>query len=403
MSEWKTYKLGEIGKIITGKTPPTANAEYFGDEYPFITPRDMNTQKVILSTERYLSKKGKELLKNNLLPPKSICISCIGSDLGKVVVTLKDSFTNQQLNSIICNENFDKNFIYYVCIQLSETIRSIGKSSTAVPIVNKSTFSELEFSAPDLATQTQIAQILTSLDDKIELNLQMNQTLEAMAQALFKEWFVDFNFPNFDGELQNDLPKGWRLGSLSEIINFVVDNRGKTPNSLIEKENNYPLIEVNSLINSRVVTQQHLAKKYVDEETYNNWFRKGHPQKGDVLFSTVGSIGEISLVFDEKFCIAQNIIALRSIFNGSFLFFTLKNLKQSLLSLDISSVQPSIKVPHLLKSEILIPNEEIIKDYEESILPIIEKINENSIQIQSLTQTRDTLLPKLMSGQIAIK
>jgi type I restriction enzyme S subunit len=231
----------------------------------------------------------------------------------------------------------------------------------------------------------------------------MNQTLEAMAQALFKEWFVDFNFPNFDGELQNDLPKGWRLGSLSEIINFVVDNRGKTPNSLIEKENNYPLIEVNSLINSRVVTQQHLAKKYVDEETYNNWFRKGHPQKGDVLFSTVGSIGEISLVFDEKFCIAQNIIALRSIFNGSFLFFTLKNLKQSLLSLDISSVQPSIKVPHLLKSEILIPNEEIIKDYEESILPIIEKINENSIQIQSLTQTRDTLLPKLMSGQIAIK
>jgi type I restriction enzyme S subunit len=100
MSEWKTYKLGEIGKIITGKTPPTANAEYFGDEYPFITPRDMNTQKVILSTERYLSKKGKELLKNNLLPPKSICISCIGSDLGKVVVTLKDSFTNQQLNSM---------------------------------------------------------------------------------------------------------------------------------------------------------------------------------------------------------------------------------------------------------------------------------------------------------------
>ncbi len=183
----------------------------------------------------------------------------------------------------------------------------------------------------------------------------------------------------------------------------MVDNRGKTPNTLIEKENNYPLIEVNSLINSRVVTQQHLAKKYVDEETYNNWFRKGHPQKGDVLFSTVGSIGEISLVFDEKFCIAQNIIALRSFFNGSFLFFALKNLKQSLLSLDISSVQPSIKVPHLLKSEILIPNDEIIKAYEESILPIIEKINENSIQIQTLTQTRDALLPKLMCGKIEEK
>jgi type I restriction enzyme S subunit len=274
---------------------------------------------------------------------------------------------------------------------------------SAQPGANAKQFADFEFPLPDLTTQTQIAQILTSLDDKIELNLQMNQTLEATAQALFKEWFVNFNFPNFDGELQNDLPNGWRMGSLSEIVSFVVDNRGKTPNTLIEKENNYPLIEVNSLINSRVVTQQHLAKKYVDEETYNNWFRKGHPKKGDVLFSTVGSIGEISLVFDEKFCIAQNIIALRSIFNGSFLFFTLKNLKQSLLSLDVSSVQPSIKVPHLLKSEILIPNEEIIKAYEESILPIIEKINENSIQIQTLTQTRDTLLPKLMSGKIEIK
>jgi type I restriction enzyme S subunit len=77
-------------------------------------------------------------------------------------------------------------------------------------------------------------------------------------------------------------------------------------------------------------------------------------------------------------------------------------LKQSLLSLDISSVQPSIKVPHLIKSEILIPNEGTIKAYEESIFPIIEKVNENSIQIQTLTQTRDTLLPKLMSGKLEL-
>lgn len=193
------------------------------------------------------------------------------------------------------------------------------------------------------------------------------------------------------------------MGKLKEIISYIVDNRGKTPLTITENDGNYPLIEVNSLIDSQVVTQQHLARKYVDEETYNSWFRKGHPQKGDVLFSTVGSIGSISLVFDEKFCIAQNIIALRSIFSGSFLFFTLKQIKQSLLSLDISSVQPSIKVPHLLNSEILLPNTNIIKSYEKSISPIIEKINKNSIQIQTLTQTRDSLLPRLMSGKIKIE
>ena len=304
-------------------------------------------------------------------------------------------------------KKIDPNFLFYYLTtdEIVYYLNSVAEANTTTyPAFNASLFENIEVTIPeDINTQTQIAQILTSLDDKIELNLQMNQTLEAMAQAIFKEWFVDFNFPGFHGEFVDGLPKGWRIGKLKEIVCFIVDNRGKTPITISEEEGNYPLIEVNSLINSQVVTQQHLAKKFVDEEAYNTWFRKGHPQKGDVLFSTVGSIGSVSLVFDEKFCIAQNIIALRSIFKGYFLFFTLKHLKQTLLSLDISSVQPSIKVPHLLNSEILIPDYNTVKSYEESILPLIDKINENSIQIQTLTQTRDSLLPKLMSGRIKIK
>jgi len=100
MSEGKTYKLVDVGKIITGKTPSTLEADNFGIEYPFITPRDMNTQKFVLSTERYLSEKGKILLKNNILPKNAICVSCIGSDLGKVVMTqakmLADDFINNK-------------------------------------------------------------------------------------------------------------------------------------------------------------------------------------------------------------------------------------------------------------------------------------------------------------------
>ncbi len=378
MSEWKTYKLSELVEIKYGKD----HKHLVDGEIPLYGSGGIM---------RYVD--------TPLYEQESILIPRKGTLSNLFYLNIPFWSVDTMFYTKIKAGNNGK-YLYYLLKSMDLASMNVG---SAVPSLTTEVLNKVEINVPDEATQKEIAQILSSLDDKIELNLQMNQTLEAMAQALFKEWFVNFNFPNFDGELQNDLPKGWRMGSLSEIISFVVDNRGKTPNTLIEKENNYPLIEVNSLINSRVVTQQHLAKKYVDDETYNNWFRKGHPQKGDVLFSTVGSIGEISLVFDEKFCIAQNIIALRSIFNGSFLFFTLKNLKQSLLSLDISSVQPSIKVPHLLKSEILIPNEEIIKAYEESILPIIEKINENSIQIQTLTQTRDTLLPKLMTGKIEIR
>ena len=405
MSEWKTYTLGKdvvtkLGDGLHGTPIYDDNGEYY-----FINGSNLVDGKIVINSNTKKVTEEEFIKYKKELSDKTILLGINGT-IGNVALYNNElCILGKSAAYLNINDDFDKQFIRYVLTNdhFQNYIKN-NASGTTIKNVGLGLLREYEFSAPvDKAQQQEIAQILTSLDDKIELNLQMNQTLEAMAQALFKEWFVNFNFPNFDGELQNDLPKGWRMGSLSEIISFVVDNRGKTPNTLIEKENNYPLIEVNSLINSRVVTQQHLAKKYVDDETYNNWFRKGHPQKGDVLFSTVGSIGEISLVFDEKFCIAQNIIALRSIFNGSFLFFTLKNLKQSLLSLDISSVQPSIKVPHLLKSEILIPNEEIIKAYEESILPIIEKINENSIQIQTLTQTRDTLLPKLMTGKIEIR
>jgi type I restriction enzyme S subunit len=402
MTEWKTYKLGDLGTLARGKSKhrPRDASFLYGGKYPFIQTGDIKAANHKISTHtQTLSDEG--LKQSKLWDKGTICITIAANIADTAILAYPACFPDSVIGFVPNKEVCDVDFMEY---QLQFAKRNLQSHSigSVQDNINLGTFLNFTVDIPDLPTQTQIAQILTSLDDKIELNLQMNQTLEAMAQALFKEWFVNFNFPNFDGELQNDLPKGWRMGSLSEIISFVVDNRGKTPNTLIEKENNYPLIEVNSLINSRVVTQQHLAKKYVDDETYNNWFRKGHPQKGDVLFSTVGSIGEISLVFDEKFCIAQNIIALRSIFNGSFLFFTLKNLKQSLLSLDISSVQPSIKVPHLLKSEILIPNEGTIKAYEESIFPIIEKVNENSIQIQTLTQTRDTLLPKLMSGKLEL-
>lgn len=410
MSELKKYKLGDLGFFFGGVT--SIKQEDYGFGTPFLPYKNVyKNSKVNINELELMNVRPQDVEKRSAIYG-DIFFTASSETPDEVAMSsvLLDDVENLTFNGF-CKRFRLNNFKTLLPEYARYLFRDVSFRREVYQLatgdirfnISQESLANIEIEIPDIKTQREIAQILTSLDDKIELNLQMNQTLEAMAQAIFKEWFVDFKFHGFDGQLVNGLPKGWRIGSLSEIISFVVDNRGKTPNTLIEKENNYPLIEVNSLINSRVVTQQHLAKKYVDEETYNNWFRKGHPQKGDVLFSTVGSIGEISLVFDEKFCIAQNIIALRSFFNGSFLFFALKNLKQSLLSLDISSVQPSIKVPHLLKSEILIPNDEIIKAYEESILPIIEKINENSIQIQTLTQTRDALLPKLMCGKIEEK
>lgn len=378
MSEWKSYKLKEVAEIKYGKDHKhlsDGNIPVYG------------SGGIMRYADTFLYDK-----ESILIPRKGTLSNLFYVDIPFWSV---DTMFYTKIK-----EGNNGRYLYYLLKSMNLAAMNVG---SAVPSLTTEVLNKIEINIPDEATQTEIASILSSLDDKIELNLQMNQTLEAMAQAIFKEWFVNFNFPGFDGELVDGLPNGWRILELNEIISFVVDNRGKTPPILEDGGKGIPLIEVNALINSPVVAQQHLAKKYVDKETYANWFRKGHPEKGDVLFSTVGSIGEMAISFGEQICIAQNIIALRSKFKGYFLYFTLKSIKQNLLSLDISSVQPSIKVPHLLKQEVLVPSNEIINEFENIITPLLERIFENEMDIRILTQIRDSLLPKLMTGKIEIK
>ena len=114
MSEWKEVSLSELGKTITGKTPSSQYPEDFGDEVPFITPSDSFEKKYISRSERYLSRLGSDRLKDKIISSDSIMVTCIGSAMGKVAKNSLPSVTNQQINSIIVNENFDSDYIYYL-------------------------------------------------------------------------------------------------------------------------------------------------------------------------------------------------------------------------------------------------------------------------------------------------
>lgn len=156
------------------------------------------------------------------------------------------------------------------------------------------------------------------------------------------------------------MSSNWTLYSVGECLEKVIDNRGKTP-PLSGMANGVPLVEINALTGSAKFPNLRIIKKFVGNETYNTWFRSGHPTTGDILFSTVGSIGEVAIVNTQNICIAQNIIALRPnnrVITTDYLYYFLKtpSTQKKLKSLDISSVQPSIKVPHLLAIEILVPS-----------------------------------------------
>ena len=388
---WNVLKIGNIGRIVTGKTPPTQYAENFGNKYPFITPRDMSGQKRINQTERYLSEKGKNEVKNCLLPVNAICVSCIGSDMGKVVMTTTNSITNQQLNSIICNDSFNPDFIYYALVNISSGLRNIGHNSTAVPILNKTDFSNFEISVPDIFTQRRIAEILSALDDKIELNRQTNATLEAIAQAIFKEWFVDFNFPGATGEMVESelgmIPKGWRVGKLEEIItNF---DRKRVPLSSRERENRkgaFPYYGAASILD------------YVDDYIFDGVY---------LLMGEDGTVitedGKPVLQYvSGKFWVNNHTHVLqgKKPFSTEYVLLQLKN--TNVKHIVTGAVQPKINQGNMNELPVVIPDEFTLLSFQDIITPIFSNVLDTEQETSILTGIRDNLLPKLMNGEIEV-
>ena len=236
MEEWKKYKIGDIGKVITGKTPKTNVEKNYGGNIPFLTPSDDLSQKYAPKTAKTLTKLGLLEVKNCLLPPDSVCVSCIGSDLGKVVMLQRETVTNQQFNSIIPKKEYDPNFIYYIMNIIGRELNFLSKTSTAVPIINKSVFSNYTVHIPSLELQKQIADILSVLDDKIALNTRINDNLEQQAQALYKSWFVDFEpFKGgkfVDSEL-GEIPEGFSVIKVGDICSSIYDSSNLSKINLV--------------------------------------------------------------------------------------------------------------------------------------------------------------------------
>ena len=195
----------------------------------------------------------------------------------------------------------DPDFIYYLIISkfvrepaIKSMVGSSGRQRVQTDVV-----ANLELNIPDLETQKRIAKILSSLDDKIECNNQINKNLEDQVNALFSIMFGYF--------IDNLNNSSVRLGEIVESI----DNRGKTP-PLSDIPTEYPIIDVKALSGSSRIINYDNCTKYVTQETYNQWFRNGHPQEYDILISTVGSLAEVKLFLGNIGCIAQNVVGFRS-------------------------------------------------------------------------------------------
>ena len=269
-------------------------------------------------------------------------------------------------------------------------------------------FCDLELPVPTLEKQKEIIKEYHTITDRIKLNEQLNQKLEDTAQSIYKEWFVNFEFPDENGnsyksnggemvycdELEIEIPKGWFFDTLQNITS-TIDNRGKTPPHFKTKTN-LPLIEIGSLKKDGRIIDLSKCIKYLDQKTYENNFRSGHPQKKDILFSTVGSLAESKIICNEKCSIAQNIVAFRSNEDiGFYLYQYLKNSINSIMQYNIGSVQSSIKVSQLVEFKVLIPLKEVVKSFETIIDKVTCQIANYTKEIEILSELNGVLLSKM--------
>ena len=374
--------ISDLGRIVTGKTPRTSNAENYGGNIPFLTPSDDLSGKFAPQTVKTITEEGLSEVKNCLLPSKSVCVSCIGSDLGKVVITNVPTVTNQQFNSIIPTEEYNTDFIYYLMTIVGKHLNFLSKTSTAVPIINKSTFADFEIEVPSLENQRRIAKILSSLDDKIELNRRINDNLEQQAQALFKSWFVDFE-PFKDGEFVESelgmIPKGWRVGKLGELCQF---KRGKNLLSKDAKFGDVPVVAGG-----------------LEPSCYHNISNSKSPV---VTVSGSGAnAGFMRMYYQEVWASDCSFID-SSCENLLFVYYFLSINRRLLKHAQTGAVQPHVKPADIHDFNIVIPPYNEIKKFQTKVSPIVINNGKNEQESKKLILLRDTLLPQLMSGELKV-
>lgn len=399
MVEMKKYKLGDLGKIVTGKTPRTSIEENYGGDIPFITPSDDLSVKDIHEVSKKITELGLKEVKNCLLPPRSICVSCIGSDMGKVVMTSVPSVTNQQFNSIIPNESFDADYIYYLMISIGQQMKNkLGKQSTAVPIVSKSQFSDIDVSIIcDIKDQKKVSSVLSSIDNRIENLRAQNRVLEQTAKTIYDYTFLQCagHQTTYNKTLNRNIPAEWEIDNLYRIADFTNGLACQKYRPITEKEK-LPVIKIREM-HDGVTADTEFVRSDIPEKVIVN--------PGDLLFSWSASL-EVMMWNGVKGGLNQHIfkVAPKEYFSLYFVYFQLKdyigNFKR--MAEARKTTMGHITTDHLNQSRIAIPDEETMKRFSSLVTPLFKKQLVNSQQIETLTTQRNTLLPLLMTGQVEV-
>lgn len=387
MSEWKKVKLGDICERVTSGGTPKANVSsyYYPPTIPWLKTKEVNYCR-ITETENYISEEGLNNSSAKLIAPNSVIIAMYGQGdtAGRVAINKIPLTTNQACcNLTIDKSKADYDFIYYQLCTLYNKMVSL-KVGAAQPNLNAQIIKNLEVLLPSLSTQHRIATTLSRYDSLIENYQKQIKLLEEAAQRLYKEWFVDLHFPGYETtKIVDGVPEGWEKMPVDSIYSIKYGKNLSTKQ--ITPDGKYPVYGANGVI---------------------GYFDKANCNEQVVLITSRGNgSGDVLMTYHQEAFITNNsfIVIPLERYNHCELPFTYQFLiNANFRAVRTGAAQPQLTNQSIHTVDVVLPSKKLISGYCKKTTQSYKLGVSLRNQIRLLTEARDRLLPKLMSGEIAV-
>lgn len=378
MVEWKEYKLSEVTSILGDGIHGTPQYDDEGSIY-FINGNNLENGHIVIKDNTKRVSYEESLKHQKPLSERTILVSINGTIGNVAKYNGEPCILGKSACYFNVNEDVDLDFIYYVVANnnFKDTITRLA-TGTTIKNVSLKTMREYSFMMPPIETQKRVSSILKSLDDKIEVNRRINEQLEELAQALFKSWFVDFE-PFKDGEFVESelgmIPEGWKVGTLGELIEIKY---GKDHKKL--DDGNIPVYGSGGIM------------RYVNKSLFTG---------ESVLIPRKGTLNNVMYVNRDFWTVDTMFFSKMKVPNIAIFVYLFLS-KKDLASMNSGSAVPSMTVDILNRIQLVIPSDKVFEDYNNVASSLFAQMSNNSKEIIYLTNLRDTLLPKLMSGDIDV-
>ncbi|MEG4210470.1 restriction endonuclease subunit S [Microcoleus sp. S13_B4] len=418
MSEWETYKVSDLENANVLKVEDGNHGEYrprsneFGDQgTPFIRSADIDNNRILFKTAEKINQVALNRIRKGIGEPGDILFSSKGT-IGKIAIApmdCQDFVCSPQVTfwRSLDSDFLDRWFLYYYIHShhFQQQVNARCRETDMAPYISLTNQREFKISVPDIEEQRRISTVLLCLDHKIENLRRQNETLKIIVQTLFKQWLVDFEFPNKDGKPYKssggemvrselgEIPIGWFIDPLDEIANFL--NGLALQNYPAKSDNFLPVIKIREMKAGITANTEKASLEIPSQYVIDN---------GDVIFSWSGSLEIIIWCFG-KGALNQHLFKVSSKKYPKW-FYYLWNLEHlnhfRAIAKGKATTMGHIQRKHLSEALCYVPDDSQLRIMNSTMSPILEKLIKNSLQIQTLTKTRDVLLPQLMSGQLRI-